>query len=66
MHIYSIFERVCAQIYLHPGQITAVITKFSFYYQFVCRFKHCLKKRKEKKSPHLSFFLISSLILLIF
>lgn len=53
-YVYSIYVcvYVCirAQIYLHPGQITAVIIKFSFYYQFVGRFRHYLKKKKKSTS----------------
>lgn len=54
--IFIVYLCVCAQIYLHPGQITAVITKFSFYYQFVCRFKHCLKKKERKKKSTSELF----------
>lgn len=41
-----VYECIFAQIYLHPGQITAVIIKPSFYYQFVGRFRHYLKPKK--------------------
>lgn len=43
MCVLCVCRYICAHtyIYLHPGQITAVIIKLSFYDQFVDRFRHC-------------------------
>lgn len=48
-----VYECIFAQIYLHPGQITAVIIKPSFYYQFVGRFRHYLKPKKNPSKPEI-------------